>query len=183
MKRFMYLIPLAIVLMVGVFSIIQLKKVGDGQAVNILPSVLINTKVPPFELAALQGSERGFSSRDLIGQVSIVNIFGSWCVACQIEHPYLLNIKEKNLVPIYGINWREKSREAGPAWLAKYGDPYTLVGDDPVSEAAIAFGVSGAPETFIVDKEGVIRYKQIGPISTKAWDGTMWPIIQELRKK
>lgn len=183
MKRFLYLIPLLVLLVVGGFSIAQLNRVSSGVNVNVLPSVLINKEVPAFELAAIQGRERGWGTKDLLGQVTLVNIFGSWCVACQAEHPFLVSIKKQGLLPIYGIDWREKTPEAGPAWLAKYGDPYTLVGDDPKSHAAIAFGVTGAPESFIVDKKGVIRYKQIGPIDAEVWDRTLWPLILELQKQ
>ena len=167
---------------VGGFSIKQLQRVSGGVSVNELPSVLINREVPDFDLAAIQGRARGWGTKDLKGQVTIVNIFGSWCVACQVEHPYLVKIKSQGLVPIFGIDWREKSPEAGPKWLAKFGDPY-LVGDDPHSKAAIAFGVTGAPESFIVDKQGVIRYKQIGPIGPAVWEETLWPLIQELQKQ
>lgn len=183
MKRFLYLIPLLVLLVVGGFSIKQLSRVSDGQSVNVLPSVLINRPVPEFELAPLQGRSEGWGTKDLLGQVTLVNIFGSWCVACQAEHPVLVRIREATGVPIFGIDWREKSPEAGPRWLAKYGDPYTRVGDDPKSEAAIAFGVTGAPESFIVDKQGVIRYKQIGPIDAQVWEQTLWPLIQELQKQ
>jgi len=183
MKRFLYVIPLVVLIVVGGFATRQLIQVSGGKSVNILPSVLINREVPPFELAPIQGRERGFGSKDLLGQVTIVNLFGSWCVACQAEHPFLVKIKEQGLVPIYGIDWREKKPDAGPKWLAKYGDPYTLIGDDPHSKAAIAFGVTGAPESFIVDKKGVIRYKQIGPINAEIWQSTLWPLIQELRKQ
>jgi len=183
MNRFVYIIPLLVLLVLGGFSIVQLKNVGDGNSVNILPSVLINREVPPFDLEPIKGYERGFGSKDLMGQVTIVNLFGSWCVACQAEHPFLMTIKEQNLVPIYGLDWREKNPDAGPKWLAKYGNPYTLIGDDPKSVAAIAFGVTGAPESFIVDQKGVIRYKQIGPITPEVWDETLWPLIQQLREE
>lgn len=182
MNRLLYVIPLVVLLVVGGFATLQLIQVSGGKSVNILPSVLINREVPPFDLAPIQGYEQGFGSKDLLGQVTIVNLFGSWCVACQVEHPFLMRIKEQGLVPIYGIDWREKSPEAGPKWLAKYGNPYTLIGDDPNSKAAIAFGVTGAPESFIVDRKGVIRYKQIGPITPDVWEKTLWPLIQELRK-
>jgi len=182
MKRFLYVIPLMVLLVVGGFAILQLKQVSGGKSVNVLPSVLINREVPPFDLAPIQDYEKGFGSKDLLGQVTIVNLFGSWCVACQAEHPFLMKIKEQGLAPIYGIDWREKKPDAGPKWLAKYGNPYTLIGNDPNSKAAIAFGVTGAPESFIVDQKGVIRYKQIGPITPDVWESTLWPLIQELRK-
>lgn len=183
MNRLVYLIPLLVLLVVGGFSVAQLSRVSSGQSVNVLQSVLINSEVPDFDLAPIQGRDRGWGTKDLLGQVTLVNIFGSWCVACQQEHPFLVRIRDQGLVPIFGIDWREKTPDAGPRWLAKYGDPYTLVGDDPKSKAAIAFGVTGAPESFIVDKQGVIRYKQIGPIDAQVWDETLWPLIEELQKQ
>jgi cytochrome c biogenesis protein CcmG/thiol:disulfide interchange protein DsbE len=176
MRRIVYLVPLAIFLVLAAYF-----WVGLGKDPQIIPSVLIDQPVPAFALEPIKGRDLGFSSDDLAGQVSLVNIFGSWCVACRIEHPFLTKLKADGVVPIYGIDWREKDPDAGPAWLAKFGDPYTLVGDDPDSKAAIAFGVTGAPETFIVDARGVIRYKQIGPITPQIWERDLWPIVQKLR--
>jgi len=176
MRRIVYLVPLAVFLVLAAYF-----WVGLGKDPQIIPSVLIDQPVPPFALKPIKGRDRGFSSDDLPGQVSLVNIFGSWCVACQIEHPFLMKLKADGIVPIHGIDWREKDPDAGPAWLARFGNPYTLIGDDPDSKAAIAFGVTGAPETFIVDARGVIRYKQIGPITPKIWEKELWPIVQELR--
>ena len=176
MRRLAYLVPLVIFLVLaGYFWI------GLGKDPHSIPSVLIDQPVPPFALAPLEGRDRGFASEDLPGEVSLVNVFGSWCVACRIEHPLLMRLSEEGVVPIHGIDWREPDRHAGPAWLARFGDPYTLVGDDPDSRAAIAFGVTGAPETFVVDGRGVIRYKQTGPITPDIWEQTLWPIVQQLR--
>jgi len=177
-KRLLFVIPL-----LGFLVLAGYLAVGLTKDPHALPSVLIDQEVPPFDLVAIEGRERGFKHEDLLGQVSLVNIFGSWCVACRVEHPFLMEIKEKGLIPVYGIDWREENRTAGPAWLARFGDPYTLIGDDPESKAAIAFGVTGAPETFLVDKRGVIRYKHIGPLSQQVWDETLFPLIEELRKQ
>ena len=94
-----------------------------------------------------------------------------------------MHLNKNNVIPIFGINWREPNRSAGPNWLKKYGDPYTLIGDDPNSAAVIAFGVTGAPETFIVDGSGFIRFKHAGPITNEIWKNSFEPIIEELRKK
>jgi len=178
MKRLMFLLPLAIFLIIAGYFAVGLK-LNPRE----LPSVLINQEVPPFDLPALQGRDKGFSSEDLKGQVTLVNVFGSWCIACLAEHDMLMWIKKNNLVPIYGIDWREEDRDAGPRWLKRRGDPYTLIGDDPKSKAAIAFGVTGAPETFVVDRKGVIRFKHVGPITEENWGGTLWPLVEELRKQ
>jgi len=177
MKRALYFLPLVIFAVLAAYFY-----VGLGMNPRALPNMLDGKPVPAFDLAPIKGSERGFASKDLLGKVSLVNIFGSWCYACQAEHPFLMRIKQEGWVPIYGIDWREKDADAGPRWLRKWGDPYTLIGDDPNSRAAIAFGVTGAPETFLVDQRGVVRYKQIGPITPEIWEETLWPLIQELRK-
>jgi len=177
MKRLMYLLPLGIFLVIaGYFA------VGLSLNPRDMPSMLIDQKVPVFDLKPIKGSTRGLSSDDLKGQVALVNVFGSWCEACLVEHPFLMEIKAQGLVPIYGIDWREKNPDDGPKWLALRGDPYTLAGDDPESKAAIAFGVTGAPETFFVDKRGFIRYKHVGPITPEIWESSLWPLVQELRK-
>lgn len=178
MKQLLYLLPLCIfIVIVGYFT------VGLTLNPRDIPSILINQKMPLIDLKPIKGSSRGFSHKDLEGQVTLINIFGSWCSACLTEHPFLMEINDKKLVPIFGVDWREKNAEDGPRWLIQRGNPYALVGDDPNSNAAIALGVTGAPETFIIDRKGVIRYKHIGPINSKNWKKILWPIIQELRKQ
>jgi cytochrome c biogenesis protein CcmG/thiol:disulfide interchange protein DsbE len=176
MKRLLYTVPLAVFVLLGVYFY-----VGLHNDPRTLPSTLINKPVPTFDLPPIKGHEQGFATADLKGKVSLVNIFGSWCVACKQEHPFLMELKRNDAIPIYGIDWREKNAEDGPAWLARHGNPYTRVGDDPHSRVAIDFGVTGAPETFIVDKEGVIRYKFIGPLGPQAWNDTVLPIVERLR--
>ena len=177
MKRLYYILPLLVVAVLGGFFAVGLTLNSKD-----LPSVLINQKMPPLDLAPIKGSDRGLKTEDLLGTVSLVNVFGSWCIACKIEHPFLMKIKAQNRVPLHGIDWREKTPDDGPNWLARKGNPYILVGDDPVSKAAIALGVTGAPETFIIDYKGVIRYKVIGPMTEKIWQETVGPIINELRR-
>jgi cytochrome c biogenesis protein CcmG/thiol:disulfide interchange protein DsbE len=174
--RVLYLVPLLVFVALAVYF-----WVGLGKNPREIPSVLIDKPVPPFSLPPLKEREWGLASDDLKGEVALVNIFGSWCQGCRIEHPFLMELRKKGIVPIYGIDWREKSPDAGPAWLAQHGDPYTRTGDDPNSKAAIAFGVTGAPETFIIDRNGVIRYKQIGPITPVIWESTLWPIVRKLQ--
>ncbi|KAF0118865.1 MAG: cytochrome c bioproteinis protein CcmG thiol:disulfide interchange protein DsbE [Rhodospirillaceae bacterium] len=173
------IVPLVVFL--GLVSVFMLRLIalGEGETPNRLPSVLIDRPVPAFALPELPGRGRPLRSEDLKGQVSLVNIFGSWCVACLVEHPFLMRIKR--LVPIHGIDWRDKA-EQGAAWLRRQGDPYDRVGWDPDSRVAIDFGVTGAPETFIVDAAGMIRYKHIGPVTPKVWEETLWPLIERLRR-
>lgn len=180
-SRLPFLIPLLVIaVLVGIFGK-RLLDVSQGADPHLLPSVLLNTPLPEFNLAALPGREPGLITAELKGEVSLVNVWGSWCVACLAEHPFLMELKKNNAVAIHGIAWRD-SPEASLQWLAKNGDPYTRIGQDPRSVAAIALGVTGAPETFVVDKMGVIRYKQIGPITPEVWQTTLAPLIAQLNK-
>lgn len=177
MKKLVYLVPVALFLVLVGFFAVQL-----GENPQELPSVLIDRPVPEFALDPLPGRGKPLSSDDLKGQVSLVNIFGSWCVACIAEHPMLVRIADSGEVPIHGIDWREQDPMDGKRWLERNGDPYDRVGLDPDSRVAIDFGVTGAPETFVVDADGVIRYKHIGPITPEDWENTLKPLIEELRK-
>jgi len=179
MRRLLYLLPVALF---GVLALFFLR----GLTLNPrdIPSVLINRPVPEMNLAPLpgRGENTGLATADLKGRVSLVNIYGSWCIACVQEHPYLMKIKQMGVVPIHGIDWRDDPVE-GAKWLKKHGDPYDRVGIDPApGRTAIDFGVTGAPETFVVDKAGIIRYKHIGPVNTDVWENTLLPIIKELSK-
>lgn len=179
MRRLLYLLPVAVF---GILALFFLR----GLTLNPreIPSVLINRPVPEMNLAPLpgRGDNTGLATADLKGRVSLVNIYGSWCIACVQEHPYLMKIKQTGIVPIHGIDWRDDPVE-GAKWLKKHGDPYDRVGVDPApGRTAIDFGVTGAPETFIVDKAGIIRYKHIGPVTPEAWEKTLLPIIKELSK-
>ena len=175
MNRFLFFVP------VGLFlGLVAYFMVGLTLEPSRLESVLIDTPFPEFELEPIQGFEQGLTNADFAGEVALVNIWGSWCAACLIEHPKLMEISEVGLVPIYGINWKDKPGD-GAAWLKRHGNPYTLIGDDPDSRVVIDLGVTGAPETFVVDQNGRIRYKHLGPISDGDWDKTMWPLIQRLR--
>ncbi len=177
-QRLIYLLPLGVFLVLAVYFAVGLTK--DPRR---LPSTLINREVPAFDLAAIQGYDRGFKSTDLLGQVSLVNIFGSWCVSCLAEHPFLMELKKTNAIPVYGLDWRETSPDAAIKWLKRHGDPYTLIGNDADSRVAIDFGVTGAPESFIVDKKGIIRYKHVGPIYPDIWKESLLPIVEALRKE
>jgi cytochrome c biogenesis protein CcmG, thiol:disulfide interchange protein DsbE len=179
MRRLLFLLPVAVF---GILALFFLR----GLTLNPreIPSVLINRPVPEMNLAPLpgRGDQTGLATADLKGRVSLVNIYGSWCIACVQEHPYLMKIKQTGIVPIHGIDWRDDPVE-GAKWLKKHGDPYDRVGVDPApGRTAIDFGVTGAPETFIVDKAGIIRYKHIGPVTPENWENTLLPIIKELSK-
>jgi len=146
-----------------------------------LPSTLIGKAVPKFSLPPVQGRTLGLASENLHGEVSLVNVFASWCVACRAEHPIFMQLARVKTVPIHGINYKDAPDDAAQ-WLNTMGDPYTRTGADLDGRVAIDWGVYGVPETFVVGADGVIAYKHIGAITDQALAETILPLIQRLRK-
>ena len=146
-----------------------------------IPSPLVDKPVPQFSLPQLHAPDKSLSASDLKGQVWLLNVWGSWCVSCRVEHPLLVQLEKSGLVPIYGLNWKDR-REDAVTWLNKFGDPYKASLADVDGRVAIDFGVYGAPETFVIDKQGIIRLKHIGPLSPEAVRDTILPLIEKLKK-
>jgi cytochrome c biogenesis protein CcmG/thiol:disulfide interchange protein DsbE len=146
-----------------------------------IPSALIGRPAPEFQLPPVQGRSLGLSSADLKGELSLVNVFASWCTACRYEHPLLMNLKAKNVLPIHGLNYKDKPEDAA-TWLDELGDPYTRTGADRDRRVAIDWGVYGVPETYLVSAEGRIVHKYIGPLSQKDLDNSILPMIEVLRR-
>ena len=145
-----------------------------------IPTVLIGKGVPEFDLPPVKGRELGLSSKDLKGQVSLVNVFASWCVECKAEHPILMDLARQGPVPIHGLNYKDKPDDA-QAWLDDLGDPYTRTGADIKGRVAIDWGVYGVPETFIVDRQGRIAYKHIGAMNAAVVRDKILPMVAKLR--
>ena len=174
MNRF--LIPL------GVFALlVAFLAVGLTLNPREVPSPFINKPAPAFQLAQLHQPALQFSQKDMLGQVWLLNIWASWCASCRDEHPLLVELSRNRVVPIIGLNYKDKSDEA-QAWLKQFGDPYALSVTDTNGRIGIDYGVYGVPETFVIDRAGTIRYKQIGPITRQALDGKILPLIRELQK-
>ncbi len=171
MKRFL---PILIFLAIGIAFAIALTR--DPRK---LESVIIDQPFPDFSLTELNDPNAMLTPELLKGQVSLINVFGSWCVSCNVEHPVLMDIAGNETIRMVGINWRD-DRAKGQDWLAKRGDPYDVIIFDPESVLAIPLGVVGAPESFITDKTGRIRYKHSGVISSSEWTGTLKPLIKRL---
>jgi cytochrome c biogenesis protein CcmG/thiol:disulfide interchange protein DsbE len=146
-----------------------------------IPSALIGKPVPEFSLPPVEGRTLGLSSADLKGEVSLVNVFASWCTACRYEHPLFMQLEEDGIVPIHGLNYKDRPEDAAK-WLDQLGDPYTRTGADRDGRVAIDWGVYGVPETFVISKDGVIAYKHIGPVSASDLDKTLLPLIARLRQ-
>ena len=146
-----------------------------------VPSPLVDKPVPPFKLAQLAQPELEFSQKDMLGQVWLLNVWASWCVSCRDEHPILVDLARSRVVPVVGLNYKDKPQEA-KAWLKKFGDPYLLSVMDQDGRVGIDYGVYGVPETFVIDRAGVIRYKQIGPVTREALEGKILPLVRQLQK-
>ncbi|MGH8620556.1 MAG: DsbE family thiol:disulfide interchange protein [Burkholderiales bacterium] len=146
-----------------------------------VPSPLIGKPVPEFFLPPVKGRTLGLAGSDLKGEVSLVNVFASWCVACREEHPVFMDLRQRGVVPIHGINYKDRPDDAA-RWLDELGDPYTRTGADLDGRVAIDWGVYGVPETFLVDREGRIVFKQIGPVTPRLMKEKLLPLIEQLRR-
>lgn len=175
MKTVRWSIPLAIFVVLIAFLWI-----GLGKDPREVPSPLIDKPAPSFTLPQIQGDKR-LSSSDLKGRVWLLNVWASWCVSCRVEHPLLLQLAKADLVPIYGLDYKDKPDDAR-AWLSQNGDPYTSSIIDQDGRVGIDYGVYGVPETFVIDRAGIVRYKQIGPLSVEALQDRILPLVRELQK-
>jgi len=172
-----YLIPLGLFLVVVVFLAI-----GLGRDPHEVPSPLINKAAPTFRLPQLKDPAKTFSAEDMRGKVWVLNVWASWCVSCRDEHPLLVQYAKTGAVPIYGLNWKDK-RDDALAWLGEFGDPYVLSVADVDGRVAIDYGVYGAPETYLIDQNGTIRYKQIGAVTPDVWTDKFLPLVQQLNRE
>ena len=176
MRRLLYLLPVAVFALVAVYF-----GLGLQRDPSIVPSALIDKPAPDFDLPPLLESGQGFKTADLQGRVSLVNVFASWCIPCRVEHPLLMRLAKEGRVPILGINWKDKQADA-VAWLEELGDPFERIGYDLSGRTGIDWGVYGVPETYVIDREGRIRYKHVGPLSQQALNETVLPLIEELER-
>ena len=172
MKR--YLLPLIVfVVLLGFLA------VGLKLNPREVPSPLIDKPAPAFTLPRLDAPEQRMALQDLQGKVWLLNVWASWCVACRIEHPLLVELAASSAVPIYGLNYKDK-RDDALAWLGKHGNPYVASLSDSEGLVGIDFGVYGVPETFVIDKSGTIRLKHIGPITPDVLRDTILPLVRKL---
>lgn len=171
-----FLIPLLLFIILVVFLAIGLNR--DPHEV---PSPLINKPAPPFDIAQLEQPNKNFSPASMKGQVWILNVWASWCVACREEHPVLVELAKSQIAPVIGLDYKDK-REQALAMLATQGNPYTLSAFDANGRVGIDYGVYGVPETYIIDKVGIIRFKHIGPINSQLLNQKIYPLVSELKK-
>jgi len=154
---------------------------GLGRDPRVVPSALVGRGVPKFALPPVQGRTLGLASENLVGEVSLVNVFASWCTACLEEHPIFMRLRREGVVPVHGLNYKDTPADAA-AWLDKHGDPYARTGADRDGRVGIEWGVYGVPETFVVGRDGRIRHRQVGPLTEDIVAKTVMPLIVELRR-
>jgi cytochrome c biogenesis protein CcmG, thiol:disulfide interchange protein DsbE len=173
--RLSYAIPVIVTALIGIALAIGLTLNPKD-----IPSALIGSSVPEFDLPPIQGSLLGLSNVDLVGEVSVVNVWASWCTECRKEHPLLMSVSERAGVPVHGINYKDRPTDA-ENMIKALGDPYTRSGADLDGRVSIDWGVYGVPETFVIDRKGRIAYKLIGRLTEKELTGTILPLIDKLK--
>ncbi len=170
-------LPLIVLLLLALFLGLGLRK--DP---SIVPSPLINQPAPSFELPELRDLNKTVSKATSLGAPYLLNVWATWCVNCRYEHPVLMQIANDGRIPIVGLNYKDE-RPAALQWLTDYGDPYRDIAYDESGRVSIDFGVYGAPETFLIDSQGNVRHKVIGPISVELWQETLIPMLAELQSE
>jgi cytochrome c biogenesis protein CcmG/thiol:disulfide interchange protein DsbE len=170
-----YLVPLAIFLVLAGFLFR-----GLSLDPKLVPSPLVGKPMPAFSLTRLKDPSATLSDADLRGKVSILNIWATWCVSCRAEHEVLLLLAKSNKVDIYGLNYKDE-RDKAQRWLQQLGDPYVANAFDADGRVVIDWGVYGAPETFIIDRQGIVRHKHVGPLTVEILNTEILPLIDELQ--
>ena len=174
MKSLRFLIPLVIF-----FGLVWFLSAGLKLNPKEVPSPLIDKPAPVFQLTRLDNANVTVGSPDLLGRVWMLNVWASWCAACRQEHPLLMEFAKQKQLPIYGLNYKD-DRAAGLRWLVNFGNPYEASFFDQDGRVGIDFGVYGVPETFIIDQKGVIRFKQIGPLTPEILRTRIEPLLRQL---
>ncbi len=161
-------------------SLVAVLAAGLGRDPRELPSPLVGRPAPAFRTPTLVGPTPQLARDDLKGQVWLLNVWASWCAACRIEHPVLVDFAKGGALPVYGLNYKDTAPEA-LRWLATHGDPYRASLSDPDGRLGMEFGVYGVPETFLIDQEGVVRFKHVGPLTPAVLEGEVMPLVRRLR--
>lgn len=169
--KFFFMTPLVVFLL---FLMVMAAKLLDSDSKQT--SVLVGKPLPEFNIPYLN-QEGSLSNNDFKGEYRLINIFGSWCLTCKIEHPFLMKIANENKLPIYGINWRDDEEKA-EKWLEKNGNPYKAVGVDNDGSTIIKLGVTGAPENFLISPDGIILYRYSGVLTENILNDEILPLLQ-----
>ena len=175
MKRLKLFIPLSIFVL-----LCALLYRGLSLDPNEMPSALIDKPIPDFSLPSLRAPDRLVTRDDLLGQVALINVWATWCPSCVVEHPFLVELAREQGIPIFGVDYKD-DRDEAIQWLTRLGDPYVLNIFDEAGKLGIDLGVFGAPETYVIDHLGIIRYKHVGVVNERVWRDRLLPVISELR--
>jgi cytochrome c biogenesis protein CcmG, thiol:disulfide interchange protein DsbE len=165
----------------GFLVLVGLLAVGLQLNPREVPSPLIGKPAPSFELPLLHQPDKSFSQKDMLGTVWVMNVWASWCPPCLVEHPVVSKLAASGIAPVIGLNYKDAREDALP-WLKRNGDPFKVTVYDAAGRIAIDYGVYGVPETYVIDRKGVIRYKHIGPLTPQVAEKKLRPLIQELSK-
>ena len=176
MSSVKFIIPL-VVFLILVLSLWQ----GLKKDPHMMPSALIGRPMPQFTLASANHPQTVLTNNIFKGQVSLLNVFASWCITCRAEHAVMMDIHDQHVVRMYGLAYKDSRAQLLP-WLHQFGDPYAQVIDDSQGQLAINLGVYGTPETFIIDQKGIIRYKHVGAVSPTLWQDQLQPLILKLNQ-
>lgn len=174
MKRLRFIVPLAVFA-----ALIGLLAAGLKLDPRDVPSPLIGKPAPAFALTRLDDASRTIGRDDMLGQVWMLNVWASWCAACRDEHPHLLALARRKQVPLLGLNYKDTRRDA-LRWLARFGNPYDASLFDADGRIGIEFGVYGVPETFVIDRQGVVRFKQVGALTPEVFEARIAPLLKVL---
>lgn len=174
MSRWLSIAPLLILLALAAYFAIGLRT--DTRTIQ---TVLIDKPLPAFDLAAFPDDGKRVTPESLKGRVTLLNIFASWCISCRVEHPVFLKLAKEKRVEITGLAWKDKPDEL-KQWLEELGNPYATIADDRDGRTAIDLGVTGAPETYVIDKKGRIRFKQVGVVDDYTWINVLEPLVKQL---
>ena len=177
MAKTLFILPFLIFFGVITYFAIPIVKKSDPK---LLPSALVDKDVPQNKLPPLSKNKRGFDHEDLVGGETLVNFFSSWCGPCRVEHDLLMKISKEKTVRLFGINYKDQT-QAAINWLNQLGDPFERIVADKDGRAAIDWGVYGVPETYLIDKQGKVRYRHVGPLTERILEEKLMPIIQLLQ--
>ena len=166
----------------GFLVLVGLLAVGLRLDPREVPSPLIGKPAPAFELPLLQQPDKSFSEKDMLGTVWVMNVWASWCPPCLVEHPVVSELARSGIVPVVGLNYKDAREDALP-WLKRNGDPFKVIAFDAAGRIAIDYGVYGVPETYVIDRKGIIRYKRVGPLTPEIIQKKVRPLIEELSKR
>ncbi len=174
MGRFKLFLPLLVFILLGIL-LVRALQLDPAE----LPSALLDRPLPEFELQSLQDPERILGRDDVLGQKMLINVWATWCPSCKVEHPWLVKIAQQYGVKIIGLNYKD-DRQAALGWLQRYEDPFAVSVYDVEGRLGLDLGVYGAPETFVVDSAGIIRFKHVGVIDESVWQDVLLPVLQEI---